>query len=356
MTMRIHQMTATFVPGDAIGNYVLTLRRIFAELGVAGDIFADHVHPSLSHLWKPSSEYRPTGHDVLWFHYSIGADNFRYLEDNPDRLVMDFHGVTPPHLIDGDDGTLARRAQEAIDALPTYRRHFHLCVAHSDYACNELRAQGYRQVEKVPLIVDTERFKGGEDEALSRLLARLSYLLFVGRIVASKGILDLVQVFSHVKLWRPDLKLMLVGDITLMPGYVGQVEALIQGLGLTNDVLLTGKVPDEMLVSFYKHAALLVTLSEHEMFGVPVIESLYYGVPVVCNDIPALREVAGEAGILVQAKRHIEAARAIHELLKDQKRYEQLQSAGRVRASQFMPEMLQARVRTVLPLIVGEST
>jgi|DewCreStandDraft_2_1066082.scaffolds.fasta_scaffold02203_8 glycosyltransferase involved in cell wall biosynthesis len=353
MTMRIHQMTATLSPGDAIGNYVLTLRRIFAELGVAGDIFADHVHPALSHLWKPSSEYRPTGHDVLWFHYSIGADNFRSLENNPDRLVMDFHGVTPPHLIEHHE--LRRLAQQALEALPNYADRFRLCIVHSDAGRGMLVANGYGRLEKVPYVVDSAHLTGVEDMTLSCLLSRLRYLLFVGRIVANKGILDLVQVFGHIKRWRPNLKLMLVGDTTLMPGYVSQVEAMIQRLGLTDDVLLTGKVPDEMLVSFYRHAALLVTLSEHEMFGVPVIESLYYGVPVVCNDVPALREAAGEAGMVVQAKRHLEAAQAIHALLEDRERYEQLRAAGRVRALQFMPEMLRARIHTLLPLIVGEN-
>jgi glycosyltransferase involved in cell wall biosynthesis len=185
------------------------------------------------------------------------------------------------------------------------------------------------------------------------MLAQLNYLLFVGRIVANKGILNLVQVFSHLKQWHPDLKLMLVGDTALAPDYAAQVEALAARLGLSADVLLTGKVADEMLVSFYKHAALLVTLSEHEMFGVPVIEALHYGVPVVCNDIPALREVVGEAGLLVHGERHAETAQAIHALLEDCERFERLQTAGRARARLFMPEALEARLRALMPLIVG---
>lgn len=354
MTMRIHQMTATFVPGDAIGNYVLTLRRIFAELGVAGDIFADHVHPSLSHLWKPSSEYRPTGHDVLWFHYSIGADNFRYLEDNPDRLVMDFHGVTPPPLLKGDDGTLARRAQEAIQALPIYVHRFHLCVAHSDYACNELRAQGYARVEKVPLVVDTDRFNNKEDKALSRLLARLEYALFVGRIVPQKRVVDIVRTFAALKRLRPHMKLFLVGDTGVLPGYTHQVEALVRDLELTSEVMLTGPIAQaDMLTSLYRHAAVTLILSEWETFCLPAVESLYFGTPVVYPDIPPLREVVGDAGIMVQRERHAETAQAIHALLEDEAGYKHLQALGRARAAQFTRQVLEERLRLLLPLITG---
>jgi len=346
-------MTATLSPGDAIGNYVLTLRRIFAELGVAGDIFADHVHPALSHLWKPSSEYRPTGHDVLWFHYSIGADNFRSLENNPDRLVMDFHGVTPPSLLKGDDGTLARRAQEAIEALPMYRQRFHLCVAHSDYACDELRAQGYLHIEKVPLVVDTDRFSGGEDKALSRLLTRLEYALFVGRIVPQKRVVDIVRTFAALKRLRPQMKLFLVGDTGVLPDYTRQVEALVRDLGLTSEVMLTGPIAQaDMLTSLYRHAAVTLILSEWETFCLPAVESLYFGTPVVYHNIPPLREMVGEAGLVVQPERHAEAAQAIHALLEDRAGYERLQAIGQARAAQFTPHVLERRLRLILPLVM----
>lgn len=354
--MRIHQMTATLATGDAIGNYVLTLQRIFAGLGYAGGVFADHIHPALGHLCRPSSEYHPTGRDVLWFHYSIGADNFCALEDNPDRLVMDFHGVTPPHLMRGGDAELERRAQQALAALPGYAGRFQMCVVHSDYTGDLLRQHGYEHIEKAPLVVDTARLDGTEDQALSRLLAGLEYLLFVGRIVPQKGLLDLVQMFAQLKRLRPAMRLILAGDTGVLPGYARQVEALMRELGLASDAILTGVVvaPD-VLTSLYRHAAVTVLLSEWETFCVPAVESLYFGTPVVYNDIPALREVVGEAGLLVQRERHAETARAIHALLEDRPRYEQLQAVGRARAARFMPEALQARLRALLPRVVVET-
>jgi glycosyltransferase involved in cell wall biosynthesis len=49
------------------------------------------------------------------------------------------------------------------------------------------------------------------------------------------------------------------------------------------------------LAAIYRRSALLVIPSEREGFGLPLIEALSCGTPVVASDIPALREVGGDA-------------------------------------------------------------
>ena len=43
----------------------------------------------------------------------------------------------------------------------------------------------------------------------------------------------------------------------------------------------------------------LVFPSEYEGFGAPVVEAMALGTPVVCSDHPALREVVGDAAIVL---------------------------------------------------------
>ena len=56
-----------------------------------------------------------------------------------------------------------------------------------------------------------------------------------------------------------------------------------------------GRVGDVRLRDLYAHASATVVASLWEGFGLPAGEALATGCPLACSDIPALREVAGEA-------------------------------------------------------------
>ena len=54
-------------------------------------------------------------------------------------------------------------------------------------------------------------------------------------------------------------------------------------------------VTDDELAWLYGHALAVLVPSRHEGYGLPVVEALAFGTPVVASDLPALREVGGEA-------------------------------------------------------------
>ncbi len=58
-----------------------------------------------------------------------------------------------------------------------------------------------------------------------------------------------------------------------------------------------GRVSDEQLRALYDAAACFVFPSLYEGFGLPAIEAMICGCPVVAADIPALREVCGDAAL-----------------------------------------------------------
>lgn len=94
----------------------------------------------------------------------------------------------------------------------------------------------------------------------------------------------------------PDLRLVLLGGRGTADG---EVEATIDRLGLRDRVVRPGRVPDADRDGLVAMARALVFPSAYEGFGAPVVEAMVLGAPVVCSDHPALREVVGDAAVVV---------------------------------------------------------
>jgi len=76
--------------------------------------------------------------------------------------------------------------------------------------------------------------------------------------------------------------------------FAAEQAALARDLGVSNVVVLPF-LDRSTLAAIYRRSALLLLPSEREGFGLPLVEALSCGTPVVASDIPALREVGGEA-------------------------------------------------------------
>jgi glycosyltransferase involved in cell wall biosynthesis len=70
-------------------------------------------------------------------------------------------------------------------------------------------------------------------------------------------------------------------------------EALIDELGLRDDVLLTGAVDDDVLLALYRSAELFVYPSRYEGFGLPIAESIECGTPAISSNTSSMPEVVG---------------------------------------------------------------
>lgn len=348
--MIVNIMTSALVPGDAIGNYVYSLRRILMDLGFQVRLYADSVLGLYRVLSTHSMHYRPTGEDILWFHYSIHFDGMSWIKESNDFKIMDFHGVSPPRLFTGYNSKLERLCQLGEAALPGLINEFDLCVVHSEYSRDVLRDLGCgKLIEKIPLVVDLRHFTGAEDLELSRLLSRIEYLLFVGRIVPQKDILYLLRVFHQLKNYRRGIKLFLVGSYDFSSRYYREIQGLIQKLDLEQDVILTGKIAEpSTLTSFYKHARFSIFMSEWETFCVPVVESAYFGTPVIASNVCSLPETVGDAGILIHKDEPAEVASVIAEWLGDQVRYQALQARTKLHALHYTEDVLREEVFSLL--------
>jgi glycosyltransferase involved in cell wall biosynthesis len=114
-------------------------------------------------------------------------------------------------------------------------------------------------------------------------LHRGRYFLQVGRIVAEKRQLDLIQAFALVR--PPGWKLVLVGSGA--GEYTDKVQAAAREAG----VVLAGFQRGTALAQFYTHAGAFVLPSSHEGLPIALLEALTYGLPVIASAIPANVEI-----------------------------------------------------------------
>jgi glycosyltransferase involved in cell wall biosynthesis len=141
-------------------------------------------------------------------------------------------------------------------------------------------------------------------------------IVFVGRLVETKGLRYLLEAFAVVLRTEPDLVLTIVGDGPMR----GKVLQLIAALGQERSVRLLGGVPQTDLPDIYRRAALAVfPYSDQEGFGLVVVEAMGCGCPVIASDLPAIREIIepGVTGILTPPRDSAALADAIRQCLAD---------------------------------------
>lgn len=165
-------------------------------------------------------------------------------------------------------------------------------------------------------------------------------VLSVGAIKARKGTLELVRALAVVRQQIPDVQGVLIGSLTMEPGYAETVQREIAALGLSDCVHLPGYVPESELLAWYGAADVFVLPSlndgwKFEGYGLSLIEASAAGRPVIgtrdCGAADAVEP--GVTGLLVgQATIADELPRAIIDLLTHPDRAARMGAAGRARA------------------------
>ena len=156
-----------------------------------------------------------------------------------------------------------------------------------------------------------------------------SYLLFVSSLEPRKNIDLLIKA---IKIARTDIPLVLVG----WQGW-GEKRWLekIDGQNLSNQIFITGHIPDDDLRAVYSGAKALVYPSLYEGFGLPIVEAMACNCPVICSNTASMPEVAGDAALLFDPSKSDELAHAIELMVHDTRMRATVVEKGRHRATAF---------------------
>ena len=146
-------------------------------------------------------------------------------------------------------------------------------------------------------VVDSERL----DAVATKYGIRTPYILSVGTLEPRKNLAHVIRAFAAMLNQQPaaNLTLVIVGGA----GWGSDVGKLIADDPATaRHIVRTGYVPDADLAPLYSGASAFVYMSLFEGFGLPLLEAMQCGTPVIGSNIAALREVADDAGTLLDPR------------------------------------------------------
>jgi glycosyltransferase involved in cell wall biosynthesis len=208
---------------------------------------------------------------------------------------------------------------------------FVLSSANKIFSTSEVmreEAQKYtkKEIRVIPFGIDAEKFKPGP---VSELFNNDHIKIGLVKSLESQyGVDLLIKAFSILKNKRPDsLKLILVGSGSKLIEY----QKLVLDLGLSSDVIFTGKIQPKDVVKYHNTLDIAVYPSRFESFGVAVLESSACEKPVIVSRSGGLTEVVeeGVTGIICEPQDSQSIVEAITKLLDDRDLAQKMGKAGR---------------------------
>lgn len=156
-------------------------------------------------------------------------------------------------------------------------------------------------------------------------------VLFLGRIAPKKGLDILLPAFARLD--NPEAVLVIAGPDEA--GYVQNVRAMAEALGIKDRIFYTGPIHGEEKLHAMVDADLFALTSYQENFGNAVLEAMACGTPVLVSDqVNICDEVSAAKTGSVISLDIAAAAKALQDLLNQPEATKQLGQNGRALASE----------------------
>ncbi len=181
------------------------------------------------------------------------------------------------------------------------------------------------------------------------------YLLALSTLYAFKNTRRIIGAFGRAAAEaRLPHRLVVAGedaDVT-----AAELAEHAEEIGLGEQVSFIGGVPHREAAALLHGAEALLYPSLYETFGFPILEAMAAGVPVVTSNRGAMREVAGDAALLVDPESVESIANGIRQVVQDAGVRRGLMERGRARAEEFTRDRTAQETLAVLRTAAGRAT
>ena len=209
-----------------------------------------------------------------------------------------FPTVITVHGIRWEDGkhysSWIKRLRVFYDSLLTERyaiRHARHLIAISPYVIRYFKNMMKSDIEiyQVPNAID-ERFFNLDhcpDEKI---------VLFAGRVIPRKRVMELVHAFAQVHSQIPSARLHIAGEISTEREYVGAIRRWVHESRLDEHVRFLGPLPEKSIFREFAGCSLLALPSAQETAPLVISQAMAAKKPVIATRVGGVADMVGEQG------------------------------------------------------------
>ena len=245
-----------------------------------------------------------------------GRLNQKLAEINPDlvhaqgatdhayaALRSGYPTVITVHGIQSEDrkhqGTFLKRARKLIYGLLIERynlSHTRHLIAIGRYVANYFRKtlRPDANIYFIPNAIDERYFQLAEQ-------GNGGTILYAGRVIRRKRLLDLVRAFAQIAPQIPSAQLRVAGEFDSEPGYANQVRRAVTDAKIGDRVQMLGGLSEQAILQEFATCDVLALPSVQETTPMVIAQAMAAGKPVVATPVGGVAEMIQdrETGFLV---------------------------------------------------------
>jgi glycosyltransferase involved in cell wall biosynthesis len=279
------------------------------------------------HVFPESYRYRDLGsvrRCVLWLSDCVKADRADILHSN---LTAHFVGFWAARRAGVPELWHLHDYAHSFDPVHWIQRHL---PANMNLFTTESLRGGEPKLKQRPGAVvnpnciDVARLQSAPGDPAIRTRLGIGggpFFVTIARLQSHKGHPFLLEAAAIVVRTHPEIKWVIAGEAKgkQQNAYLAQLQRQVKTLGIEDQVLFPGFVPDEDLVPLLREARALIHPALTEGYGLVLLEAMACGLPVIAASASGPAEIVsdGETGLLVPTRDPDSLAEAMLRLIED---------------------------------------